>query len=78
MGIDEARHRETPAAVDLGMAVILRVRAHDPIADDGDVGRRHEPGDDVEQAQVLQNEVGGSLPWPARIIFPRSVSGILR
>ena len=59
MGVDEAGHGEEAAAVDLARALIGRVGADDAIARDGDVGHRHAAIDDVEQADIPDDQIGG-------------------
>ena len=56
--VDEARHRDEALAVDLAASGIGAVDADDPVAADGDVGRLDAAPDDVEQADVLDDEVG--------------------
>ena len=61
MRVDEARHGEASASVDLGLAGILPVGADDAIFHDGDVGRFDRAGDEIEQAHVLDDEIGRHL-----------------
>ena len=35
-------------------ALVVRMRADDAVADDGDVGARHRAGDDVEQLDIAR------------------------
>jgi hypothetical protein len=53
--IDEARHGKTAPAVDDGLALIIGMRADNPVANDGDIGAGHGAGDDVEQLNVLDH-----------------------
>ena len=56
--VDEARHGETPAAVDLLDALVIGMGADDPVADNGDVGLGDRPGNDVEHPHVPDHQVG--------------------
>ena len=56
--VDEAGDGEAPGTVDLAPAGIGVAGADDAVADDGDIGRRHAAGDDVEEADILDDEVG--------------------
>ena len=64
MRVDEARHRDQAAPVDLARAPIAVVSADDAVAADGDVGLRHRAGDDVEQPDVLDDEISRRSPQP--------------
>ncbi len=59
MRVDEARHGDAPASLDRPFAAIRGIGADDRIAADRDVGRRERPRDEIEEADVLDDEVGG-------------------
>jgi hypothetical protein len=58
VGIDEARHGEAPAPVDDLDPLVARMRADDPVGDDGYIRDRHRPGNDVEQLHIADHQVG--------------------
>ena len=64
--VDEARHGDEPAAVDLGGALVGLVRADDAVAGDGDVTHRHVARGQVEDADRLDHQIGRRLA--ARLI----------
>ncbi len=57
--VDEAGHAGEATPVDLALTLVARMRADDAIADDGDVGAGHLAGDDVEEIDVADHEIGG-------------------
>ena len=57
MRVDEARHGDQAAAVDLARAAIVVVGADDPVAADRDVARVERAGRDVQDARTLDHEV---------------------
>ena len=59
MGVDEAGHGEAARRRRSLRALIGRVGADDAVGDDGDVGVGDGAGDDVEQADILDDQVGG-------------------
>ncbi len=59
VGVNEAGHGEQPGAVDLAGARIGLIGADDAVAADGDVGDRHAAIDDIEQADILDDQIGG-------------------
>ena len=61
VGVDEARHGDEPAPVDLGGALISLVGADDAVAGDGDVAHANLARGEVENADFLDHEVGRRL-----------------
>jgi len=58
VGVDEPWHRDTAAALDLACAAILPVGADDRGAADCDVGWDQCTRDKIEEADVLDHQVG--------------------
>ena len=58
MRVDEARHDDAPPPVDLAGAAIGAIGTHDGVAAHGDIGLRQGSGDEIEQAPVLDDEIG--------------------
>ncbi len=58
MCVDETRDAGKAAPVDLALPLVARMRADDAVADDCNVAPRHRPGDDVEEIDVAQHQVG--------------------
>ena len=61
VAVDEARHGDEPAPVDLRGAVVGLVRADDAVAGDGDVAHRHVARGQVEDADRLDHQIGRRL-----------------
>ena len=85
MRVDEARHAEELSPVDPLPALVFFVRADDAVADDRDVGLGHRAGDDVEQPDIRDDEVGRLAAGPCcdragekRLIHPLRYQGIAR
>jgi hypothetical protein len=68
VGVDEAGHGKAAVAFDQPHAVVIAIGADDAVADDGDVGVGDGAGDDVEQPDILDDDVGGISPAPALIM----------
>ena len=58
MRVDEAGHGDAAAALDRPRAAVVAVGADDRVAADRDVGRDEVAGDEVEEADVADDEVG--------------------
>ena len=68
VGVDEARHGDPAAPVDLAHAAVVVVGADDPVAADRDVALVQLAGRDVQEARALDHQVGGAAP--ARLVDP--------
>jgi hypothetical protein len=57
MGIDKARHRDQPLAVDLPLAAITLISADDALAANGNVAGNQLAGHQVQKPGVLDDDV---------------------